>query len=64
MAATESPIVFIGLGEGFDDFEQFDAKSFIRRLLGLGDIDKLFSVVQEIVPLDKQPKLMKKIRQG
>jgi len=64
VAATESPIIFIGLGEQFDDFEAFDAKSFIRRLLGLGDIDKLFSVVQEAVPLEKQPELMNKISQG
>lgn len=24
VAATESPIIFIGLGEHFDDFEEFD----------------------------------------
>lgn len=64
VAATESPIIFIGTGEQFDDFEQFDAKSFIRRLLGLGDIDRLFSVVQEAIPADKQPELMNKIQQG
>mmetsp|Transcript_13918 Transcript_13918/g.13911 ORF Transcript_13918/g.13911 Transcript_13918/m.13911 type:complete len:502 (+) Transcript_13918:12-1517(+) len=64
VAATESPIIFIGTGEQFDDFEQFEAKSFIRRLLGLGDIDRLFSVVQEAIPKEKQPELMNKISQG
>jgi signal recognition particle subunit SRP54 len=64
VAATESPIIFIGTGEQFDDFEEFDAKSFIKRLLGLGDIDKLFSVVQEAVPMDKQPELLNKIQHG
>ena len=30
----------------------------------MGDIDKLFSVVQEAIPLDKQPELLKKISHG
>ena len=38
VAATKSPIVFIGTGEHFEDFEQFEPGSFIKRLLGLGDI--------------------------
>jgi len=45
VAATKSPIVFIGTGEHFEDFEEFKAKSFIRRLLGLGDIEGLFEKV-------------------
>ena len=64
VAATESPITFIGTGEQFDEFEEFEAKSFIKRVLGMGDIDKLFSVVQEAIPLDKQPELLKKISHG
>ena len=38
VAATLSPIIFIGTGEHFDDFEPFEPNSFIKRLLGLGDI--------------------------
>ena len=38
---TGSPIVFIGTGEHFDDFEPFKPKSFISRLLGLGDMESL-----------------------
>ena len=38
VAATESPVIFIGTGEHFDDFEPFEPNSFIKRLLGLGDI--------------------------
>ena len=30
VAATESPITFIGEGEHFDDLEPFDARSFVR----------------------------------
>jgi len=38
VAATESPIIFIGTGEHFDEFESFEPASFIKRLLGLGDL--------------------------
>ena len=52
VAATEAPITFIGTGEHFTDFESFDPESFVNRLLGLGDLKKLFSVISEIVPQD------------
>lgn len=41
VAATDSPIIFIGSGEHFTDFEKFNAKSFIKRLLNWGDIEGL-----------------------
>ena len=34
VSATNSPIVFIGTGEHFNDFESFNSESFVRRLLG------------------------------
>jgi len=64
VAATESPIIFIGTGEHFDDFESFEAASFIKRLLGLGDISKIVDIVKEAVPLEDQPKLLEKITSG
>ena len=60
VAATESPIIFIGTGEHFDDFEEFQASSFIKRLLGLGDISKIVDIVKEAVSLEDQPKLLEK----
>ena len=33
------PIVFIGIGEGLEDLEVFDAKTFVRAFLDLDDID-------------------------
>ncbi len=53
VAATESPIIFIGTGEHFDEFEQFDAQSFIKRLLGMGDIVKLFETVKDVVNIEQ-----------
>ena len=34
VAATQSPIIFIGTGEHIDDLEPFNTKSFVSRLLG------------------------------
>ena len=35
VAATKAPIIFYGNGEHIDDFEPFNSKSFVSRLLGL-----------------------------
>lgn len=34
VAATKSPVIFIGTGEHMDEFEIFDVKPFVSRLLG------------------------------
>ncbi len=47
ISATESPIVFLGTGEHFEDLEPFDASSFVKRLLGLGDISGLMAKVND-----------------
>ena len=52
VAATESPIIFIGVGEHFDDLEPFEASGFIKRLLGLGDISGLLKTVKEAISED------------
>ena len=64
VAATQSPIIFIGTGEHFDDFEQFNPESFIKRLLGMGDIKGLFEKVQEVYSLDDQKKMAEKFAKG
>jgi len=64
VGATNAPISFIGTGEHFDDFEQFNAQSFVSRLCGLGDISGLVSTINEVMPLDKQPELMERLGKG
>jgi len=64
VAATNSPVIFIGTGEHFDDFEPFSAESFVSRLCGLGDISGLVSTINEAMPLDKQPELMGRLSKG
>ena len=34
VAATHSPIIFIGTGEHIDDFESFKVQPFVSKLLG------------------------------
>merc|ERR1719297_265661 len=41
VAATNSPIIFLGTGEHFDEFQTFEAQAFIQKLLGMGDLEGL-----------------------
>jgi len=64
VTATASPVIFIGTGEHFDEFEPFDSQSFVSRLCGLGDISGLVSTINEAMPLDKQPELLGRLSKG
>lgn len=64
VAATQSPILFIGQGEHFNDFEQFNAASFIKRLLGLGDIGRMVEIVKDVMTEDDQKRMMGRIQEG
>eukprot|EP00920_Eleutheroschizon_duboscqi_P009770 GHVT01022824.1.p1 GENE.GHVT01022824.1~~GHVT01022824.1.p1 ORF type:complete len:519 (+),score=104.24 GHVT01022824.1:143-1699(+) len=64
VAATQSPIVFIGTGEHFDEFEAFEPKSFLSRLLGMGDISGLFTTITEAFPLEGQQEIIQKLAKG
>merc|ERR1711934_1115485 len=63
VAATQSPVVFIGTGEHIDDFEPFKTKPFVQKLLGMGDIEGLISKVEEL-NLDNNEELINKIKHG
>lgn len=64
VAATQSPIIFIGTGEHIDEFEVFDTKPFVSRLLGLGDWTGFIDKIQDVIPQDQQPELLDKLAQG
>lgn len=64
VAATNSPVLFVGTGEHFDDFEPFNAQSFVSRLCGLGDISGLVSTINDVMPADKQPEMMGRLAKG
>eukprot|EP00160_Parvularia_atlantis_P019298 Unigene7509_Nuclearia_a/m.23087 Unigene7509_Nuclearia_a/g.23087 ORF Unigene7509_Nuclearia_a/g.23087 Unigene7509_Nuclearia_a/m.23087 type:complete len:288 (+) Unigene7509_Nuclearia_a:827-1690(+) len=63
VAATRSPIMFIGVGEHIYDLERFDVKSFVSKLLGMGDLAGLAEKVQEI-NTDKQKAMIKNLEAG
>jgi signal recognition particle subunit SRP54 len=47
VAATNSPIQFIGSGEHFDDFDPFFADGFISKLMGFGDVKGLMDAMKQ-----------------
>ena len=63
VAATKSPIIFIGTGEHIDEFEEFKVKPFVQKLLGMGDVEGLVEKVTEM-GLDDNEELMKRLKQG
>ncbi|CAC9894056.1 unnamed protein product [Aureobasidium pullulans] len=62
VAATHTPIVFIGTGEHLLDLERFNPESFVSKLLGMGDMAGLVEHVQSL-KLD-QKDTMKHIAEG
>ncbi|KAJ0987023.1 hypothetical protein J5N97_005379 [Dioscorea zingiberensis] len=57
VVATKSSVIFIGTGEHMDEFEVFDVKPFVSRLLGMGDWSGFMDKIHEVVPTDQQPEL-------
>ena len=49
VAATGSPITFIGTGEHFEDLEPFDPSSFISKIMGRGDVKGLFERFKDTI---------------
>ncbi|ODN78775.1 signal recognition particle protein SRP54, variant [Cryptococcus amylolentus CBS 6039] len=66
VAATKTPIIFLGTGEHLNDLERFSPQPFISKLLGQGDMQGLMEHMQEMAQVnpDKQKDLAKKIEQG
>ncbi len=57
VAATGAKIKFISDGEKLEDFEVFNARKFVARLLGLGDLETLlekFKALEESRELEKK----------
>lgn len=61
---TNASVYFIGIGEKMSDFETFNPKSFISRMLGLGDLEGLLEKVESAVDEKSQKKLKQKLEQG
>mmetsp|Transcript_17429 Transcript_17429/g.36323 ORF Transcript_17429/g.36323 Transcript_17429/m.36323 type:complete len:577 (-) Transcript_17429:164-1894(-) len=64
VAATGSPIVFLGSGERFEDLDPFNAKSFVSKLLGFGDVRGLVEEMKSINDTQQQKELMDNMSKG
>lgn len=64
VAATQSPIIFLGSGEHFDDFDPFNAQSFVSKLLGFGDVRGLMEEMRSVNDGKSQEQLMEKMSKG
>ena len=64
VAATKSPIAFIGVGEHIDEFEQFEPESFVQRLLGLGDVKGLLKKISGAMSEEQQEDMIGQLQEG
>ena len=64
VAATNAPIVFIGTGEHLDNLEKFDARGFVSRMLGMGDISGLVDTIKDAVSVEEQKEMMQRLQHG
>ncbi|MBI2102904.1 signal recognition particle protein [Candidatus Woesearchaeota archaeon] len=63
-SVTQSPIVFIGVGEKIDDLEAFHPQRFVGRLLGMGDIESLLEKAREVITEKDAEKMQEKFLKG
>src|SRR3989338_247748 len=63
-AETSSPVFFIGTGEKIHDIETFDPKSFIERILGMGDLNTLIEKVKSVTDEKQQKRIEERLKEG
>ena len=63
-AETKAPVYFIATGEKINDIEEFNPKSFLSRLLGMGDLQTLIEKIKSITNEDKQKEIQKRVQEG
>jgi len=61
---TGQPIKFVGVGEKFDQLEQFHPDRMASRILGMGDMISLIEKAQAVVDRDTAEDLGRKLRQN
>jgi signal recognition particle subunit SRP54 len=66
VAATKTPIIFLGVGEHLTDLEKFSPQPFISKLLGMGDMQGLMEHMQDVAMAnpDRQKEMAKKFEEG
>jgi len=61
---VNAPVYFIGTGEHVGDIEQFNPKSFVSRLLGMGDLESLIEKVKSATDESSQKNMQRKLEEG
>lgn len=66
VAATKTPIIFLGVGEHLTDLDRFAPAPFISKMLGMGDVQGLMEHMQSVVMQnpEKQKEMVKKFEEG
>jgi signal recognition particle subunit SRP54 len=66
VAATSTPIIFLGVGEHLADLERFSPQPFISKLLGMGDVQGLMEHMQDVAMAnpERQREMAKKFEEG
>src|SRR3989344_3737911 len=62
-AETKAPVYFITTGEKINDLEEFNPKSFLSRLLGMGDLETLMEKIRSVTGEDKEKQMQDKLQQ-
>jgi len=63
-AETKAPVYFITTGEKINDIDEFNQKSFLSRLLGMGDLQSLIEKIRSVTDKEKQEKIKKQLEEG
>lgn len=63
-AETKASVYFIGTGEKINDIEEFNPKSFLSRLLGMGDLESLIEKIKSVTDEGKQKEMQKRAEEG
>jgi signal recognition particle subunit SRP54 len=63
-AETKAPVYFITTGEKVNDIEEFNPKSFLSRLLGMGDLETLIEKIKLVTDESQQKKMQKNLEEG
>lgn len=63
-SVTKAPVKFIGVGEKVNEFEEFNPKGFVSRLLGMGDIEALLEKARDAISEEDAEDMSKKFMKG
>lgn len=66
VAATKTPIIFLGVGEHLNDLDRFSPEPFISQLLGMGDLRGLMEHMSDLARQnpDRQKEMTKAFEEG